>query len=676
MEDSTASHVRFGIFELDLNTGELRKSGTLVSLPPQPFKILALLTNHAGQLVPREEIRKQIWGDQTFVDFEKGLNFAIKRIREALGDDAGSPRYIETLPRRGYRFIAPVERVACNTDSFFETHVLPGRPRLQNSSESSTEPMPRARRLETSEAQGSLTSDPIVQMPQPLLENVRASEFQTKRKPTWQITVSLTAALVTIAVTFFLMTLRQPPGRAVLVVLPFDNFTGDANQEYFSDGITEELSTQLARLDPQRLGVIGRITAMTFKHSGKTIQQIGKETHAQLVLEGSVRCDGENLRITAQLIRVENQEHVWVNEYDRTLQGALAMQREVATAIASAIQLKLPLEHEASLAGKKSLDPDAYDAYARGRYQLKKRTKASFNKAIEYFQQALKKDPNYASAYAGLADSHNLLGVYGYSRPDEVYPTAKAEALKALKIDDTLAEAYTTLADVKTNYDWDWHGAEDDFKHAIQLDPNYDTGHLWYGEDYLSRRGRHQEAIAEVKRAQQIDPLSPIIGAIVSEMYYFARQYDQAINEAQKTLDLEPEFVPALERLGWAYEQKTMYREAIQVFEHWQKISRDDPEMKAQLAHAYALSGRRNEALKLLKELEDESRPEHVSPYFVAVVYTALEENDRALDWLEKTCQAREMPPIEVEPRFDNLRSNPRFKELLRRVESADHCER
>ncbi|HEY6251650.1 MAG TPA: tetratricopeptide repeat protein [Candidatus Angelobacter sp.] len=653
MERPATSHIRFGIYDLDLKTGELRKAGVLISLPPQPFKILSLLANHAGQLVTREEIQKEIWGNETFVDFEKGLNFAVKRIREVLGDNAGSPRYIETLPRRGYRFIAPVEKTTENANFSLKTLTLAEPQSLEKSSTS----LPFGRDFQAPEVS-------------------HVFRAQGKNNRLLIVAAIVAAALIGLAVFWLRKSDRQAvaAGKTVLIVLPFDNLTGDGDQEYFSDGVTEELSTQLARLSPARLGVIGRVTAMTFKHSGKTIQQIGNETHAQLVLEGSVRRDGENLRITAQLIRVENQEHIWADEYDRNSQGTLAMQLEVAAAIAREIRLKLTPEQQSKLETKYSRDPEAYDAYVRGRYQLQKRTKASFNKAIEYFQHALKRDPNYAAARAGLADCYNLLGVYGYSRPDEVYPTAKAEALKALRIDDTLAEAYTTLADVKTNYDWDWRGAEDDFLHAIQLDPNYGTGHLWYGEDYLSPQGRHKEAIDEVRRAQEIDPLSPINGAILSEVYYFDRQYDQAINEAQRALDLEPEFVPALERLGWAYEQKTMYPEAIQVFKHCQKISKDDPEMKAQLAHAYALSGNRNEALKLLKELQDESRPEHVSPYFVAIVYTALGEKDRALDWLEKTCQAREMPPIKVEPRFDNLRSHPRFIELLRRVESGDHC--
>jgi TolB-like protein/DNA-binding winged helix-turn-helix (wHTH) protein/lipopolysaccharide biosynthesis regulator YciM len=672
-----------------LGTGELRKSGKPINLPPQPAKVLALLATHPGELLTREQIQQEIWGSDTFVDFEKGLNFAIKKIREALGDDAGSPRYIETVHRRGYRFAAPVEQVAVPDASIgrsFLSEASPhsqasllthaAHPKMPATGETRIGTSPIVQRSDLSQSHAGLARVLPISKTETQAEDTLESRPPRTAKPRRLIWAFLFAAIVIVgSAAIWLIksrTTQLPKGRVVLIVLPFDNWTGSPDQESFSDGITEELSTQFTRLEPKRLGVIGRVTAMTYKNSHKSIRQIGKETGAQLVLEGSVRGDAGNIRISAQLILVEGEVHVWAKDYDRSLQGALAMQREVAIAIAKEIQVTLGSEQQSNLARKHPRESEAYDAYLSGRYLLKKRTHKSISKAIEYFQQALEKDPGYAAAYAGLADSYNLLAVYGYSRADEAYPMAKAEALQALRLDDTLAEAYTTLADVKINYDWDWRGAKDDFEHAIRLDPNYDTAHLWYGEDYLSRLGRHEKAIAEVRRAQQIDPLSPIIGSILSEIFYFARQYDPAIKEAKKTLDLDPDYVPALERLGWAYEQKRMYPEAIEVFEHWRKMSRDDPEMKAQLAHAYALSGRTNEALKLLAELQDESRPEHVSPYFVAVVYTALGENKQALDWLEKSYRAHEMPPIKVEPRFDNLQSEPRFHELLRRMGYLD----
>jgi TolB-like protein/DNA-binding winged helix-turn-helix (wHTH) protein len=648
----TPKAVRFGLFEADLAHRILTKGGLRIKLQDQPFQVLAMLLDRAGELVTREDLRQQLWPADTFVEFDDGLNTAIKKLRAALRDSADNPRFIETVPRRGYRFLAPVTtRVSVQQTDAGET---------EQSSPSDFEAP-----ASTQDVTPSATSSEISANPVP--------EGRAWAR-SW--TIIAVAALALCAAALFTLLLkpqlfsRRPlaSARTTLIVIPLDNLSGDPQQEYFSDGITEEITTQLALLDPNRLGVIGRLTAMRYKHSGKDIAQIGKEVAVNYVLEGSIRREHNRIRATVQLIDVATETHIWAEEYDRDWGDTLGLQREIATAVAGQIKMQLTAEQKYKLASATSAE--AHDAYLRGRYEWSKRSEEGLRAAIVYFDEALRKQSDYALAYAGLADAYNLLGEWGFAAPEDAYPKAKAYAEKALQLDGTLAEAYTALADVEIKYDRAWRNAESDFSRAIQLDPNYATAHLWYAEDVLTPSGRREQAIAEVKKAQQIEPLSPIIGAIVAETFYFARDYDHAIGEAQRVLEMEPTFLPALERLGWAYEQKAMFPQATaqfqKAFELSQGSSRD--EMKTQLAHVYARSGRGSEARKILSELLAESRNHYVSPYFLAVIYAALDEKQPALDWLERTYQAHDVPPLQVEPRFDSLRTEPRFQELLRRV--------
>jgi TolB-like protein/DNA-binding winged helix-turn-helix (wHTH) protein/tetratricopeptide (TPR) repeat protein len=644
---------RFGLFEVDFEQRILTKGGLRIKLQDQPFQVLAMLLARPGELVAREEIRQRLWRADTFVEFDDGLNTAIKKLRAALNDSADNPRFIETVPRRGYRFLAPVTTQV----SVHQTEAAEIKKAL-------------ASKFGTAVSTREIA--PAAASSEMLLRSAPAARHWVR---SWPMLAVVTLPLCTAALFSFLFKLqgfsRRPLAseRATLIVIPLDNLSGDPQQEYFSDGFTEEISTQLARLAPDRLGVIGRLTAMKYKHSGKDIAQIAREIPVQYVLEGSVRRDQTRLRVTVQLIEASHQTHVWADEYDRDLGDTLGLQREIAMAVARQIKVKLTPESEHNLELGSPATAAAHDAYLKGLYQWNKRTEEGFRSAIRYFEAALRNQKDYAPADAGLADSYNLLGEYGFARPEEAYPKAKDYAQKALQLDGSLAEAYTALADVEIKYDRDWAKGASDFERALKLDPNYATAHLWYAEDFLTPSGKPEQAITEVKKAQEIEPLSPITGAIVAETLYFAHDYNRAIQEAKSVLEMEPTFLPALERLGWAYEQKGMFPEAISEFQRALALSQgsSEIEMKAQLAHAYALSGKTSEARQILSDLLVESRTQYISPYFLAVIYTALGEKDSAVEWLERTYQAHDVPPIQVEPRFDSLRADGRFQELLRK---------
>src|SRR5712692_5618949 len=453
---------RFGVFQVNLAARELRKHGVRVRLPGQPFCILSMLLEKPGEVLTREEMRQRLWAADTFVDFEHSLNSTIKKLRSALGDSAENSRYIETIPRVGYRFIAPVEE---------------GSPK------------------------GHATKDAPVAAKDSSVP--AAVELLTERR--WPILLGISIVLIAALTGYFQWSrtrVRPPPssGRLMLAVLPFENLTGDAGQEYFSDGLTEEMIAQVGRFDPQRVGVIARTSVMHYKHTQEPLGQIARELGVQYVLEGSVRRDPDKVRISAQLIQVKDQTHLWARQYDRELSSLLSLQGEIAQEIADEFELTLGTHKPAIPISQTALSPqafEAYDLYLKGQYFWNKRTVQAFQQGIDYFQQAIAKDPSYARAYAGLADSYALLGAYSLAPQTEFMPKARAAALKALQIDETLAEAHTALALITENYDWDWQTAEKEYRRAIELNPNYATAHHWYAE-YLTWLGRFDEAFREV----------------------------------------------------------------------------------------------------------------------------------------------------------------------------------
>lgn len=625
---------RFGVFQANLAARELRKHGVRIRLPGQPFCILSILLEKPGEVVTREEMQQKLWTSDTFVDFEHSLNSAIKKLRAALGDTPENSKYIETIPRVGYRFIAPVEEVKGRSAA--DAQLVPGGFSL-----------------------------PV------------AVEQQPKRR--WPFVLGVFIALIAAGGAYLQWSrsrVRPQPtnGRLMLAVLPFANLTGDAAQEYFSDGLTEEMISQLGHLDPQHLGVIARTSVMHYKHSQTQLDLIGRELGVQYVLEGSVRRDADNVRISAQLIQVKDQTPIWVRQYDRELSHLLALQGEIAQEIAGEIQLTLGDGKRISSDGKLVASPssyEAYDLYLKGRYFWNKRTPKGFRQAIDYFQQAVTKDTNYARAYAGLADSYALTSSYSLDSPNELMPKARAAALRAIQIDDSLAEAHTSLALITENYDWDWQTAEKEYRRALQLDPNYATAHQWYAE-YLSFQGRFDEALRESERARQLDPLSLIIASDNGAILYYSRQYGRALEQFRAVLAMEPSF-PRAHMVILPYVEKGMFAEALADTAEWHH-SDDSPVWEAQ-AYVYGRSGQQVEARRAMAKWARWNRGrQSYSPSAVAMAYTAMGNHEEAFRCLETAYQEHSngLTTLKVEPGYDPLRSDRRFQELLQRIGLAE----
>ena len=639
-----ANKYRFGPFELRTRTRELYKEGTKLKLRPQPYQVLKILVERAGDVVSREELHDLLWPAETFVDFEQGLNTSIKVLRGVLSDSASEPRYIETLPKLGYRIIVQVEAQAEEPAPSHETNAA-GK----------------------SAAAETLVSEKIPhdRIPQPFVARQ------------WPLLAGISIVLLAVGLGghFKWSRYRSVPqpagGRTMLAVLPFENLTGDPSQDYFSDGLTEEMIAQLGRLDPQHLGVIARTSVMHYKNTSEQSDQIGRELGVQYVLEGSVRRDSDKVRISAQLIQVIDQSHVWARQYDRELNNLLALEGEIAREIAGGIQSTLGnANHIDSARYQVSLSPNSYavyDLYLRGLYFWNKRTGPDFERAIEYFQQATEKDPNYAQAYTGLADSYVLMAGYSDVPPKEFMPKARAAALRAVELDDTLAEAHVSLAVIAQDYDWDWPTVEKEYRRAIELNPNYPTAHQWYAES-LALQGRFDEAFVEIERARQLDPLSLIIGSDYAVILYFSRQYDRAIEQFRSVLDREPRF-PRAHMVVYAYVEKGMYAEALADIQNWRRLG--DGSQSMLLAYVSGRAGQQVEARQALRELQ--LKPGEKSyAYSIAVAYLGIGDNEKAITWLQKSYTERTITTaLRVDPAFDPLRSDPRFQQLLRGMRLA-----
>jgi len=453
-----------------------------------------------------------------------------------------------------------------------------------------------------------------------------------------------------------------------IAVLPLKNLSGDPEQEYFADGMTEALISNLTQLGALQR-VISSTSVMQYKGARKPLPVIARELNVDAIIEGSIMRSGQRVRITAQLIEAKTDRNIWSKSYERDLSDILVVQNEMARAIAKEIKIVVTPTEKALLARSRPANPEAYQMYLKGRHFWKKRTEEDIKKAIEYFQQAINIDPTYALAYAGLADAYIILGSYSLSSPQEIYPKAKSAALKALEIDDTLAEAYTSLAFVKYSYDWDWFGAEADYNWAIGLNPSYATAHQWYGL-LLSDIGRFDEALLELKRAQELDPLSLSITTGVGIIFYYSRQYDLAIEEYRKVLNIDANFGYAHFWLAMAYIQKSLFEEAIEAYQKAVIISGGSLSYKAALGYAYAAAGKRDEALKILNELVEQSSLRYVPKYQIALIYAGIGEEDKAFEFLEEAYldRASFLVRFKVDPRFDSLRSDPRFTALQERI--------
>ena len=655
MNNSTfpAISLRFGAYEFDLRSGELRKHGIRIKLQEQPSQILAILLEHRGEMVTREQLQHRLWPSDTFVDFDHSLNTAVMRLREVLSDSSENPRFIETLPRRGYRFLAPVEEKPASVN----------------------EPTP----VQTGEVAASQSADSKVDRTSPPLLPAFPA-FAAKPEKRVQrlrlVTVTLSIFAIVLAGAFAFRYLKRsslataPSGQLTsLVVLPFENLSADKDQAYFADGMTDELIAHLAKI--RSLRVISRTSSMEYKGAHKTLSQIARDLHVDSVVEGTVLRSGDRVRITAELVQVATDRHLWAETYESQLGDILTLQSHVASAIVNEIRVKLTPEDQVRLATTRQVSTQSYENYLKGRYYWNKRSQEGLTKAIDYFQLAIEQDPNYALAYAGLADCYSIIGsvIVGTVPALEVAPKARAAALKSLELDNTLAEAQTSLATVRFNYDWDWNAAASGFRRAVELNPSYATAYQ-RNSLYLMSMGRTSESIAEMNRAHDLDPLSISMNFSLGWRLYLAREYDRAIEQLRNTIDMDPDFVLPHLVLGQAYEQKKMYDQAITELRRAADISQSSAPAIAALARAYAVSGRTTEARKLLDQLMEQSKKRYVSPFYVAIVYAGLGENDQALDWIEKAYQDRSNAIVfaKVDPQLDTLRSTPRFQSLLYRL--------
>ncbi|HEV2101541.1 MAG TPA: winged helix-turn-helix domain-containing protein [Candidatus Acidoferrum sp.] len=566
---SSPGPIRFGAYEVDFRAGEVRKNGAKIRLQDQPFRVLQVLLERPGDVVTREELRKQIWPEDTFVAFDTGLNNAIKRLREALGDIAETPRYIETLPRRGYRFLETIEA-----------------------------PL---RRIES------------------------------------------------------------------LAVLPLENLSLDPEQEYFAEGMTEVLITTLAKIGALR--VISRTTAMHYKGVHRPLREIAEELQVEAVVEGAVLRVGNRVRISAQLIDAHADTHLWAESYERDLRDVLALQAEIAQAIAREIHIKLTPQEQAHLAQVHIVDPDAYEAYLKGRYYWNKRSRDTLSKGAEFFRRSLEKDPNYAAAYAGLADCASSGGWFGFLPPKEGFGKGKELAREALAIDPGLAEAHASLGWALTHYDFDFVAAEREFERSIELNSHYATAHEWFAM-LLGPLGRFDDAIAEFTKAARLDPLAPVIHVAWGWIYFHARRYDEALEQSDRTLELDPNFLPACYLLGSVLMFKDKQDAAVAAYQKGVDLSSGSTSYLGGLGWAYASGGRTEEARAVLAQLTELREKKYVMATNMALIHAGLNEDDEAIRWLEKGFVERSawMVYLNTDPRYDTLRSDSRFQDLLRRM--------
>jgi TolB-like protein/Flp pilus assembly protein TadD len=577
MNVSSPQLIRFGYFEVDTRSGELRRNGSKIDLQEQPFQVLVLLLERSGEVVSRDELSKQLWPSNTFVDFERGLNKAINKLRAALRDNAEKPCFIETLPQRGYRFIAPVENL---------------------------------------------------------------TQARNRSRP------------------------QNVPPIDSLAVLPLDNLSGDSDQEYFSDGLTDELICALARITSLR--VISRTSVIPYKRSQKSLPVIAKELNVDAIVEGSIARSGQRVRITVQLILAREDRHLWSGRYERDLRDVLQLQAEVAQSIANQINKLVDPEHIYP-EHVRQVHPQAYEECLKGNFFRDKMAPDDLQKSIGFFTRAIALDPAYARAYGDLSRTYFYLGLFGMGPPGELFPKAKANATKALELDDTIASAHNALAAVHIFYDWDWAAAEAESKRAVELSPGESVTHAHFA-DYLSIRGRHSEAIRAYSRVLDLDPISRVYIAHFGLILYRARRYDESIAQCQKALEIDPQYANGLWFLALSLEQKDDLQGAVARLEEAVNLSHG-PHYRALLGRAYGLAGEKRKALEILEELKGLSQRRYISPFDIAVVQVGLDDRALAFESFEQAFQQRVFRIIELTmPMFDSLHSDLRWQDLVRRI--------
>jgi TolB-like protein/Tfp pilus assembly protein PilF len=567
--------IHFGVFEADLRAGELRRNGSKVKLQEQPFQILAMLLERPGEIVTREELRARLWSADTFVDFDHGLNSAIRRLRDALGDSAENPSFVETLGRRGYRFIAPV-----------------------------------------------------------------ASRVLRER--------------------------QHEPIESV-AVLPFANRSADPNTDYLSDGITESLINNLSQISTLR--VTARSTVFRYKGKDADPRKVGSDLHVRAVVSGRLLKRGSSLIIQAELMDVATGSQLWGGQYNRQAENVFLLQDDLSREISEKLRLRLTGDEKRRLTKRYTEDAEAYRLYLKGRYHWNKRNPEGLQKAVDYFQQALNRDPVYPLAYAGLADTYAYLSFFHVVPPRQAMPKAKAAAVKALEIDDHLAEAHVSLGYVSFTYDGDWSAAGKHFEQALALNPIYSGAHTFYAF-YLNSLGRSEEALAVAKRALDLDPASPAVSHSLAVQLYLARRFDQAIEQAHNTLEMDANFAISYQLLGEVHVSKGLYREGLLALEKFSALSRTSAISRALVGYSHARLGERSAALRIIEELTSASKHSFIPAFLYALVYAGLEDKDQAFGWLEKAYEERfnRLAYLKQDALWDPLRSDPRFIDMLRRL--------
>jgi TolB-like protein/DNA-binding winged helix-turn-helix (wHTH) protein/Flp pilus assembly protein TadD len=659
----TVQKYRFGPFEVSLSAREVFKSGMKIRLQGQPFQILELLLSRAGQVVSRDEIRSKLWPTDTFVDFEHGLNTSVKKLRQALLDSPDNPRYIETLPRLGYRFIAPVEVISGSDPSpieplavdpapVFPTPVLPTPVPAAPRPEAHPTSWPRVVALSLAAVMAVVT----------ILAILQGSILQSSTLQSWWGRVHWPFLSSNSPV------LAGPSARrfSSIAVLPLQNLSNDPSQEYFADGMTDELISDLAQISGLR--VISRTSVMHYKGGKQTAPQVGRDLDVEALVEGTVERAGDHVRIRVQLIDAASDRHLWARNYDRELKDILALQSGVATDVAEQIQAKISPRS----VGGQTVQPDAYEDYLKGEYFWNQRSGAALTKSIDYYREAIAKDPSFAAAYAGLAGSYSLLG-------SDVLPVkvarekARAAATTAIQLDPNIAEGHAELGLLALYYDWDWKQAEHEFKRAIELNPNYATAHQWYSY-YLRAMGRLPEALEEARMAQQLDPLSLSISTTVAGRYRDLDQIDKAIEVAQRTLELDPKFASAHEILASVYSRQGKFELALAEWKKAAELAGDDPTDMAALGYAYAMAGDKTKAREIMGRLQKTSKEHYLPAWEMAVLCTGLGDANCAFQWLDRSYREREsqLPFLNQDLRLAPLRSDPRFQNLVHRVGLPD----
>lgn len=665
--------LRFGIFEIDLNARELRKNGLRVRLQDQPFKILAAMTLRAGEVIPREDLYSELSSHSSY-DFKHGLNNAIQKIREVLGDSPENARFIETVPNRGYRFLPPVEVIYKSSDR--DSNRIPAGENLRAD-------------VPIVELKPALAADAALG----LLRSQTA--IGTGKRRRWALWLGAVALLITAAFAAYLYPLLNSTprtsevlpnptpsdGKVRLAVIPFVNMSGDPGQEYVADGMTEEMITQLGHLNPQVVGVIARTPTVQLKRTHKDAPQIAQELGVNYLLEGSIRREGKRVRVTALLIQAHDATYIWAESYDRDLSNVLKMQSDVAHAIAGEIQIRLAKPRPFVLHGpvvsiKPQVNLEARSAYLEGMQALTWRTQEGCEIAISDFKRSVAIDADYAPAYAGLARAYNLVPVFGLSTPAESLPQASAAAAHAVSLDDTLSDAHSALGFTKAHWEFDWPSTEREFRKAIDLDPNSANAHGYYSHSYLTPMGRHDEAITEIKKALQLHPLWIPIESHLGRTYVLARRYDDALAQLKRTSDMDPSFAINHTRLAHLYAHLRRFQDAIA--EETQARLESDAGLEKARAHGRALTqafesrGARGYWQKELEFAEEKQNPPEAydTPFGRAIIYSELGNKAEALRWLEKAYVERDIYVTElaVTAEFDFLRQEPRFQSLLRKT--------